>query len=416
MANERTLAYHVKGTTNAEQVSEKTKKSLGTIDMAVEKFQYKLSHVGNQIGKSLFHMFGPLALAGAAVGYVMNKFEEAAARIKDAVDFGGSLEKNAREAGVTIEMYQRMKQAAEAVGFSQEEINNAFKKSREIIVGAKDEHSKYFQILKALGFAKDDIIAGNIKEEEVLSRVAAAVNSTTDPIEKMRIATSAYGSDAEKLVQILERWKAVQDALSSSKPITDPVAKILKEKQTKEGDEAAREKTRLMEQQAAQFVLDKGNLSPSVQAAVDKARAQNAKLTAGAGGAGGTSLPLSDASLANFKEVQDAIFADQQAKMDAEKAKADAENTSNEAGRNAAAELGKIGDKTASATVEAFKSPEGFSNVVGVGANPVIEAMSKQLEAQLEANRILESIAAGGTNGAENDFTKNGTYHGDMSD
>ena len=416
MANERTLAYHVKGTTNAEQVSEKTKKSLGTIDMAVEKFQYKLSHVGNQIGKSLFHMFGPLAIAGAAVGYVMNKFEEAAARVKDAVDFGGSLEKNAREAGVTIEMYQRMKQAAESVGFSQEEINNAFKKSREIIVGAKDEHSKYFQILKALGFAKDDIIAGNIKEEEVLSRVAAAVNSTTDPIEKMRIATSAYGSDAEKLVQVLERWKAVQEALSSSKPITDPVAKILKEKQTKEGDEAAREQTRLMQQQAAQFVLEKGNLSPSVQAAVNKARTQNEQLTAGAGGAGGTSLPLSNALLANFTEVQDAIFADQKAKMDAEKAKADAENTSNEAGRTAAAELGKIGDKTASATVEAFKSPEGFSNVVGVGANPVIEAMSKQLEAQLEANRILESIAAGGSNGAENDFTKNGTYHGDMSD
>ena len=416
MANERTLAYHVKGTTNAEQVSEKTKKSLGTIDMAVEKFSYKLSHVGNQIGKSLFHMFGPLAIAGAAVGYVMNKFEEAAARIKDAVDFGGTLEKNAREAGVTIEMYQRMKYAADAVGFSQEEINNAFKKSREIIVGAKDEHSKYFQILKALGFAKEDIISGNIKEEEVLSRVAAAVNSTTDPIEKMRIATSAYGSDAEKLVQILERWKAVQEALSSSKPITDPVAKILKEKQTKEGDEAAREKTRLMEQQAAQFALDKGNLSPSVQAAVNKARAQNDIFTAGAGGAGGTSTPLSNALLANFPEVQAAIFADQQARMDAEKAKADAENTSNEAGRTAATELGKIGDKTASATVEAFKSPEGFSNVVGVGANPVIEAMSKQLEAQLEANRILESIAAGGTNGAENDFTKNGTYHGDMSD
>lgn len=413
---ERTLAYSVKGTTNAEQVANQTKKSLGTIDMAVEKFKYKLSHVGNQIGKSLFHMFGPLAVAGAAVGFVMNKFEEAAARIKDAVDFGGSLEKNAREAGVTIEMYQRMKQAAEAVGFSQEEINNAFKKSRQIIIGAKDEHSKYFQILKALGFAKDDIIAGNIKEEEVLSRVAAAVSSTTDPIEKMRIATSAYGSDAEKLVQILERWKAVQEALSSSKPITDPVAKILKEKQTKEGDEAAREKARLMEQQAAQFALDKGNLSPSVQAAVNKARIQNDIFTAGAGGAGGTSTPLSNALLANFPEVQAAIFADQQARMDAEKAKAEAEGKSNEAGRTAASELGKIGDKTASAASQAFKSPEGFSNVIGVGANPVIEAMSKQLEAQLESNRILEQIAAGVPSSNSGDFTKGGTYHGDLSD
>lgn len=408
MANERTLAYHVKGTTNAEQVSEKTKKSLGTIDMAVEKFQYKLSHVGNQIGKSLFHMFGPLAIAGAAVGYVMNKFEEAAARIKDAVDFGGSLEKNAREAGVTIEMYQRMKQAAEAVGFSQEEINNAFKKSREIIVGAKDEHSKYFQILKALGFAKDDIIAGNIKEEEVLSRVAAAVNSTTDPIEKMRIATSAYGSDAEKLVQVLERWKAVQEALSSSKPITDPVAKILKEKQTKEGDEKAREQTRIATEEAVAFALERGNFSPAVEQALSTARSNY--------DTNGEGAVITTGMLARSPEVQSAVLADQQAKMDAEKAKAESEGKSNEAGRTAAAELGKIGDKTASATVEAFKSPEGFSNVVGVGANPVIEAMSKQLEAQLEANRILESIAAGGSNGAENDFTKNGTYHGDMSD
>jgi hypothetical protein len=239
---ERTLAYSVKGTTNAEQVANQTKKSLGTIDMAVEKFKYKLSHVGNQIGKSLFHMFGPLAIAGAAVGFVMNKFEEAAARIKDAVDFGGSLEKNAREAGVTIEMYQRMKYAAESLGYSQEEINNAFKKSKQLIVGAKDEHSKYFQILKALGFAKDDIIAGNIKEEEVLNRVTAAVNSTTDPIEKMRIATAAYGSDAEKLVQILNNWKNIQDKLAQTPVISDPVAKILSNKARKELEQKGEEK------------------------------------------------------------------------------------------------------------------------------------------------------------------------------
>jgi hypothetical protein len=63
-----------------------------------------------------------------------------------------------------------------------------------------------------------------------------------------------------------------------------------------------------------------------------------------------------------------------------------------------------------------YKAPEGFSNVVGVGPNPVIEAMSKQLEAQLESNRILEQIAAGVPSGNSGDFTKGGTYHGDLSD
>jgi len=40
-----------------------------------------------------------------------------------------------------------------------------------------------------------------------------------------------------------------------------------------------------------------------------------------------------------------------------------------------------------------FKSPEGFSNVIGVGANPVMEAMTAQLEEQKKTNEILTQIA-----------------------
>ena len=42
-----------------------------------------------------------------------------------------------------------------------------------------------------------------------------------------------------------------------------------------------------------------------------------------------------------------------------------------------------------------FKAPGGFSNVVGVGANPVMEAMSAQLEQQKRQTELLEIIAAG---------------------
>jgi hypothetical protein len=42
-----------------------------------------------------------------------------------------------------------------------------------------------------------------------------------------------------------------------------------------------------------------------------------------------------------------------------------------------------------------FKSPQGFSNVIGVGANPVMEAMTLQLEEQKKTNEILTQIATG---------------------
>jgi hypothetical protein len=52
-----------------------------------------------------------------------------------------------------------------------------------------------------------------------------------------------------------------------------------------------------------------------------------------------------------------------------------------------------------------FKGPEGFSNVVGVGANPVIEAMSAQLEEAQKQTALLQQIASKGTD-TQTDFTK----------
>lgn len=43
-----------------------------------------------------------------------------------------------------------------------------------------------------------------------------------------------------------------------------------------------------------------------------------------------------------------------------------------------------------------FKAPEGFSNVVGVGANPVLDAMTSQLAEAKRTNDLLTQIAQGG--------------------
>lgn len=52
-----------------------------------------------------------------------------------------------------------------------------------------------------------------------------------------------------------------------------------------------------------------------------------------------------------------------------------------------------------------FKAPEGFSNVVGVGANPVLEAMTAQLEEQRLQTQLLQVIA-GSAPAPTADFTK----------
>lgn len=44
---------------------------------------------------------------------------------------------------------------------------------------------------------------------------------------------------------------------------------------------------------------------------------------------------------------------------------------------------------------DTFKTPEGFSNVVGVGPSPVMEAMAAQLEEAQKQTALLEKIAGG---------------------
>jgi hypothetical protein len=56
-----------------------------------------------------------------------------------------------------------------------------------------------------------------------------------------------------------------------------------------------------------------------------------------------------------------------------------------------------------------FKSPEGFSNVVGVGANPVLDTMNEQLVQLKVMSDFLAEIARPAGGGVPVDFTKKET-------
>jgi hypothetical protein len=63
-----------------------------------------------------------------------------------------------------------------------------------------------------------------------------------------------------------------------------------------------------------------------------------------------------------------------------------------------------------------FKGPQGFSNIVGVGANPVMEAMNQQLEEQKKQTNLLQNLVDRNPFGGA-DFTKpsSGSSRGTLS-
>jgi len=56
-----------------------------------------------------------------------------------------------------------------------------------------------------------------------------------------------------------------------------------------------------------------------------------------------------------------------------------------------------------------FKAPEGFGNVIGVGPNPVLEAINAQLEEAKKQTAALERIASATPGALPPDFTKTAT-------
>ena len=69
-------------------------------------------------------------------------------------------------------------------------------------------------------------------------------------------------------------------------------------------------------------------------------------------------------------------------------------------------EAAATGATGAGLTGKAFKSPEGFSNVIGVGANPVLENLTRQTDIQQQILEFLKNRPSS-TGITDVDFTKN---------
>jgi len=411
------IRYAIKGTSDTEKVTKKAAADMGVMDQAFTKFTYKLKHVGNQIAKSLFHVLGPLAIAHAVFGKIESAIEEYKQKIKEAVDAGSKLTNQARDAGLSVEQYQKVAAATADMGLTMDDYTTSNKNAKKAIIEARDSTSHYHEVLKRLGFSSEDLIHGRITEAQVLGALSDAINTTTDETKQSAIAVAAFGSEGEKMLKVLREWVELNKKISEAKALTSPFAKILQTKAEKEEFEKKKENVAIQRREATLAYLkgEAGPIDPRVEALTRSISLEMAKTQAQAGGG---FVNMTEGLLANDPRVAaliESIVGGQMA-TDAESKKV----TSAGATAAAAALLTMPAKAEALPKAETFKHDTGFSNVIGVGANPVTEMMNAQLEEQRKHTLLLQAIANKGKSADFKDFTKDQQtspeFHGDMSD
>jgi len=216
-----------------------------------------------------------------------------------------------------------------------------------------------------------------------------AINMISGAIEKSRADVRDALADAEKgenkymragtTASAREVAKRRQDALDRKN--AELAAEALAEEQLKEGG-----------------VLGFGGEADAALAQYEAEGAAMGGLEAFKRDVKGALFYFGLSSMSKDKEMQDVLERRAQARM-ADSPEAKAETAAEK--QKQAAEMQIAKQKELDAKPTSFKGPEGFSNVVGVGANPVIEAMSAQLEEQRKQTALLERMANAGFSPAD---------------
>lgn len=271
-----TVKYSIDGDTNAEQVSDRVKKSVSTLEKNIEGVQARFKN----FGKDLFLSFAaPMVILNQAINMISGAIEKSRQEVRDALADAEKGENKYMRAGTVTS-------------------------AREVAARKKDALDRKNAKLAAEALAEEQGGEGGVL---------------------------GFGGEADKsLVQYVSESKGVIDFLRR----TSAAQRMFFGFQSFSKDE---EMQQVLEKRSAARVAD----SPEAKAEVAAAKQKEA----------------AEMQIAKQKEL-------------------DSKPTS-------------------------FKGPEGFSNVVGVGANPVMEAMTAQLEEQRKQTALLERMANAGFSPAD---------------
>lgn len=218
--------------------NDKATGTMGKVEKSMDGF-------GKKLGSSMTMAAAKAMAALAAVQKVVQVAGEL-----------GDISDEAAKLGVTVETYQRLKFAAEAYGGSVEDVAKGLIKVNNVLDEAATKGGPNADILRALGFAQEEITNRVIESEEVYRRLALAISAATSEEEKFAIASRVFGDrQAQAMVPILADYDKFLQTQKSIRVITDENAKALDD--FSEKGSAAMSDFKAMLGSAAGFVLGK---------------------------------------------------------------------------------------------------------------------------------------------------------------
>lgn len=184
---------------------------------AMGKVEKSMDGFGKKLGSSMTMAAARAMAALAAVQKVMQVAGEL-----------GDISDEAAKLGVSVEMYQRLKFSAEAYGGSVEDIAKGLIKVNNVLDEAATKGGPNAEILKALGFAQEEITNRVIETEEVYRRLALAIGAATSEEEKFALASRVFGDrQAQAMVPILADYEKFLQTQKSIRTISDQNAAAL---------------------------------------------------------------------------------------------------------------------------------------------------------------------------------------------
>jgi hypothetical protein len=225
---------------------------------AVETVNKKIKDFGKDVAKSFLSFAAPLTLLQTGISYVGDQIEEYKQKVKEATENAAKLKDEAADIGVSVEVWQRLKGAADESGIAVAKVGKLYNEAVRLIDQGKDPLSDASRTLRdALGFAAEDVAKGNIEAIEVINRMGKAIAGATSETDAMKIATALLGETmAKELLPALREAAKLKEGYVNTEGLTDEEAEVLRNAKAEERRTKAREEYEIAAKAAAKRFLE----------------------------------------------------------------------------------------------------------------------------------------------------------------
>lgn len=210
---------------------------------AVETVNKKIKDFGKDVAKSFLSFAAPLTLLQTGISYVGDQIEEYKQKVKEATENAAKLKDEAADIGVSVEVWQRLKGAADESGIAVAKVGKLYTEAVKLIEQGKDPLSDASRILRdALGFASEDVAKGNLEAIQVIERMGKAIAGASSEADAMKIATALLGETmAKELLPALREAAKLKEGYVNTEGLTEEEAQVLRNAKAEERRKKARE-------------------------------------------------------------------------------------------------------------------------------------------------------------------------------